>query len=241
MFKIPFKFILQRLLGIENYLFLFSIFTINRLRLRFYNKEFLYFLKMIPEDGNVLDLGSNIGFMSVPLAKKASRGKVFSFEPMPQNIKTLRRICAYYKISNIEIFETALGDHNGELTMVLPVFYNVKFHGFSHVVEKESDKAKGDLFTVRVQRLDDIPSLQFIPKINAIKIDVENYEYQVLKGAETLLQHHKPVVYCELWDNEKRLLVINYLTARFGYRVKVFHNNKLVDFTSQSVSNFFFI
>jgi FkbM family methyltransferase len=241
MFKIPFKFILQKLLGIDNYLFLFSIFTINRLRLKFYNKEFLYFLKMIPEDGNVLDLGSNIGFMSVPLAKKASKGKVYSFEPIPGNTKILRRISTYYKLSNIEIFETALGDENGELTMVIPVIYNVKFHCFSHVVEKESDKVKGDLFAVRAQRLDDIPSLQGIPKINAVKIDVENYEHKVLKGAERLLKRHKPVLYCELWDNEQRILVINYLTGQLGYRVKVFQNNQLVDFTGQSVMNFFFV
>ena len=71
----------------DNYLFIFSIFTIWRLQLKFYNREFSYFLNMIPEDGQVLDLGSNIGFMTIPLAKKAFRGRVFSFEPIPQNIK----------------------------------------------------------------------------------------------------------------------------------------------------------
>jgi FkbM family methyltransferase len=241
MFKIPFKFILQKLLGFDNYLFIFSIFTINRLRLKFYNKEFLQFLKMIPEEGNVLDLGANIGFMSVPMARKISRGKVFSFEPIPQNIKTLKRIRSYYELSNIEIFETALGELNGELTMVMPVLYHVRFHGFSHVVESEADKSKGELFTVPVKRLDDIRELQILPKINAIKIDVENFEYHVLKGAESLLKRHKPIIYCELWENEKRLPTINWLTGHLGYRVKVFQNNQLVDFSNQSVINFFFV
>jgi FkbM family methyltransferase len=241
MFKILFKFVLQKLLGFNNYLFIFSIFSISRLRRNLYDKAFLYFLQMVPEDGIILDLGSNIGITVVPFANKVTRGKVFSFEPIPQNIKTLKRIIAHYHLSNIEVFETALGDEKGELTMVMPVVFDVRLQGLSHVVQRESDKEKGDLFPVRVQRLDDIHVLQALPKIHAIKIDVENFEYHVLKGASGLLNRHKPIIFCELWDNEKRSLTISYLKNNFGYQVKVFDNNHLVDFTGQTVSNFFFI
>jgi FkbM family methyltransferase len=241
MFKIPFKYILQKLLGFENYLFIFSIFSISRLRLHLHNKEFKHFLKMIPENGNVLDIGSNIGITAVPLAKRVSGGKVFCFEPIPQNIKTLKRIKTHYHLSNIEIFETALGERNGELTMIMPIIYNVKFQGLSHVVEKESGIKKGDLFPTQVQRLDDIRALQMLPKIDAVKIDVENFEYFVFKGATELLKQHHPVIFCELWDNEKRSVTMNFLTDNFGYHVKVYENNQLVDFTDQSVSDFFFV
>ena len=196
---------------------------------------------MIPEDGNILDIGSNIGITVVPLAERVTRGKVFCFEPIPQHIKTLKRITTYFHLTNIEIFETALGDQPGELTMVMPVMYRVKFQGFSHVAVTESDKEKGDLYRVPVQRLDNIPALQTLRKINAIKIDVENFEYPVLKGAEDLIMRHKPVIYCELWDDEKRLLTINYLKNKFGYRVKIFKKNQLVDFNGQPATNFFFV
>jgi hypothetical protein len=109
------------------------------------------------------------------------------------------------------------------------------------VVEKETSKTKGELFQVRVQRLDDIPSIQAIPKISALKIDVENYEYQVLKGAEEILKRHRPLIYCELWDDQKRIQTINYLTNSLGYRVMVFQHRQLVDFTGQSATNFFFV
>ena len=241
MFKIPFKYLLQKLLGFENFLFAFSVFTIYRMRLIFYNEEFRYFSGLIPEDGNILDIGSNIGITAVPLAKRVNRGKVYCFEPIPQHTKTLKKIAAHFHLSNIEIFGTALGDQNGELTMVMPVIYRVKFQGFSHVAETESDKKKGDLYRVPVLRLDDIPALQRLGKINAIKIDVENFEYPVFKGAENLIMRHKPVIYCELWDDEKRFLTINYLKNKFGYQVKVFKKNKLVDFNEQHASNFFFV
>jgi FkbM family methyltransferase len=241
MIKSSLKLVLQKLLGFDNYLFIFSIFTITRLRMNLHEKEFSHFLQLIPEDAYILDVGSNIGIMAVPLAKKASRGQVFSFEPMPQNLKALKRITKFYKLTNIKIFETALGEEKGELTMVMPVINDVKMQGLSHVVENEGDKENGIVFTVPVQRLDDFPDLQSLPKINAIKIDVENFEYHVLKGAHALLAKHKPIIYCELWDNEKRTLTMNYLKEHFGYQVKVFENNQLVDFIKQPVSNFFFV
>jgi FkbM family methyltransferase len=240
MLKNYFKLLLQKLLGFDNYLFIFSRFTIGRMRLGVHEKEFLHFLKMIPANGVVLDIGSNIGIMAVPLARKANDGKVFCFEPMPENIKALKRIISHFNLSNIEIFETALGEEAGSLTMVMPIVNHVKLQGYSHVVETKSDETTGEVFTVPVQLLDHIPALQNMSKIDAIKIDVENFEYHVLLGARDLLKRHKPVIYCELWNNEKRTLTMDLLKNDFGYRVMVLENNRVVEFTSQDVSNFFF-
>jgi len=241
MFKRTVKLFLQKILGFDNYLFLFSIFTINRLRWNWHEKEFLHFITMIPEDGQVLDIGSNIGIMAVPLAKRVSRGKVYSFEPMPENIKALRRITSFYNLDNIDIFETALGEEKGELKMVMPVIDHVKMQGLSHVVEGNSLDEKGNFFSVPVQKLDDIPQLQAIPVISAIKIDVENFEYYVLKGGHELLKRHKPIIYCELWDNEKRKLTLDYLRKEFAYQVKIFDKDRLVDYSGQPVTNFFLV
>jgi FkbM family methyltransferase len=241
MLKSKVKLLLQKILGFDNYLFLFSIFTIKRLRWNWHEKEFLHFITMIPEDGQVLDIGSNIGIMAVPLAKRVSKGKVYSFEPMPQNVKALRRISSYYRLTNIDIFETALGDEKGELKMVMPVIENVKMQGLSHVVDENGVDEQGDFFSVPVQKLDDIPQLQALPRINAIKIDVENFEYYVLKGGYELLRRHKPIIYCELWDNEKRKLTLDYLRQEFAYQVKIFEGDRLVDYSGQSVVNFFLV
>jgi FkbM family methyltransferase len=241
MLKIYLKFLLQKLLGFDNYLFVFSLFTINRHRLHFQDRDFYRFLHMIPENGNILDIGSNIGIMAVPIAKRVSSGRVFCFEPIPLHIKILKKVIRHYQLNNIEVFETALGEKNGELTMIMPEFYKVKFQGFSHVVEKETDKIKGEIFTVPSQRLDDIRAIQEIPKIDAIKIDVENFEYPVLLGAKDLLRRHKPLIYCELWDNEKRSLSINYLKNDLDYSALVFVDHKWVDYLGQQVSNFLFV
>ncbi|MFI5152535.1 MAG: FkbM family methyltransferase [Chitinophagales bacterium] len=235
------KLILQKLLGFDNYLFIFSIFTINRLQRNWHEKEFVQFMNMIPADGHVLDIGSNIGIMAVPLANRVKSGKVFSFEPMPQNIKALRRIVAHYRLKNIQIFEMALGEETGELKMIMPVINNVKMQGLSHVVDGEKNTEDGIYFSVPVQKLDNIEDLKAIPKIDAIKIDVENFEYYVLKGARELLGRHKPIIYCELWDNEKRKLTMDYLKNDFGYQAKVILDGCLIDYTDQPGSNFLFV
>ncbi len=69
------KFLLQKLLGFKNYLFVFGVFTVRRLHNNHHEQEFLYFLNKVPQDGVVLDIGANIGVMTTALAQKASRGK----------------------------------------------------------------------------------------------------------------------------------------------------------------------
>jgi len=242
MLKTTVKQILQKLLGFDNYLFIFSIFTIRRMRNNRHEEEFVHFMEMIPDKGAILDIGANIGIMTVTLAKKFRNAHVYSFEPMPQNLKAFKRIIQYFKLKNVTLFETALGEESGEITMVMPVLDNVKMQGLSHVVENNDNDPhnQGLTFKVPVQRLDQIPALMALPAIHAIKIDVENFEYPVLKGGRALLVKHKPVIYCELWKNERRDLTLNYL-RELGYQVKVYDGKSMVDFTNQDVTNFILV
>jgi hypothetical protein len=74
-----------------------------------------------------------------------------------------------------------------------------------------------------------------------MKIDVENYEYYVLKGAEMLVEKNKPVIYCELWENENRKKCFSFLN-NLGYSAFILHKKELVPFNDQKhhKHNFFF-
>jgi FkbM family methyltransferase len=233
---------LQKLLGYDNYLFWFSVFTIKRLHNNRHEREFLEFINMLPNEGAILDIGANIGVMTVAMAQKCPNARVFAFEPMPNNVKGIKRILAHYKLQNVKLFENALGDKAGSLEMVLPVIGNMKMQGLSHVVKPGDDSAwnKGEFFTVPVLRLDDMPELIALPKITAIKIDVENFEYFVFKGGENLLRKHKPKIYCELWQNEQRDNTLDFMRS-LGYTVNIFDGTRLVPFTNQNEVNFFLI
>lgn len=232
---------LQKLLGFENYLFLFAKTKISYLKGSAYEAEFFEFMNLIPA-GTILDIGANIGITAVPLAKKFRGENIHCFEPIPANNAALKRIIKHYKLTNVILHETALGDEAGTLKLVVPVIKGVRMQGLSHVyAEGQHDEWNtGDIYNIPVLRLDDIPALQAEKSITAIKIDVENFEYYVLKGARQLLQRHKPIIYCELWPNERRAMVIT-LLAETGYTAKVFEGKKLVNFTNQNETNFIFI
>jgi FkbM family methyltransferase len=233
------RYILQKVLGFNNYLFLFSVTTIKRLLNNQIEPEFRHFLTMIPDEGIILDIGANIGITTVPLGLRKINAKIYSFEPMPENVKALRRSVGYFKLQNVEVFETALGDTSGEVTMITPVINSVKMQGLSHIKSPENP-SNGSEINVQVQKLDDMPELSSAINISAIKIDVENFEYYVLKGAEKLLAKHKPIIYCELWKNEKRDLTIE-LLKNLGYDLKIYNNGNLIDPDQSDTINFFFL
>lgn len=232
----------QNLIGYKNYLFLFSLFTIRRIQTGRYEQDFIYFMGMIPAEGTILDIGANIGIMTASLARRFSNAKVFAFEPIPNNIEALEKVIKHYKLQNVTLFKTALGEEKGELKMILPVINNAKMQGLSHVVEYNNAGAteKGVQYTVPVLKLDDIAEITTASAITAIKIDVENFEYYVLKGGEGVLRKHMPLIYCELWNNDRSKLCMNYLTG-MGYRIAIFDGKQLIPFTEQPAINFFFI
>src|ERR1700743_129132 len=138
MFKSKIKLLLQNILGFDNYLFAFSVITIKKVHLKMHEQEFLHFLNLLPDDKLLLDLGANIGIMTVPLAKKASNGQVYSFEPMPQNIKALKRIIKHYKLTDVTVFEYALGAGSGTIKMLMPIINDVKMQGLCHMIDDDN-------------------------------------------------------------------------------------------------------
>jgi FkbM family methyltransferase len=199
------KYILHKILGFKNYLYIFSLFKIYTLKRDKNEKDFFQFLKLIPENTTILDIGANIGIMTVHLAS-IKGADVFSFEPMPNNITAFQRIVKYFKLDNVKLFKIALGNSEGEVEMVMPVISSVRMQGLSHVVhESIKENNEGQRFKVPLKKLDNLQDIITNPKrISAIKIDVENFEFFVLEGAKELIKRDKPVVYAELWDNENR-------------------------------------
>lgn len=238
------KYILHKLLGFKNYLFIFSLYKILTLRKDKNEKDFFAFLRLLPENTAVLDIGANIGIMTVHLGRTIKGATVYSFEPMPNNIDAFKRIIRYFKLENVKLFEVALGNTEGEVEMVMPVISNVKMQGLSHVVhESIPENNEGERFKVPLKMLDNIPELMFSEKrISGIKIDVENFEFFVLDGARKLIAKNKPVVYAELWENENREKCFE-LFKSLNYKTVVVVNHKAVEFNKDlhKTQNFIFL
>lgn len=238
------KTILQKLLGFETYLFWFALFIIKTLKRNKKEGDFIYFRDMVPDGNIILDIGANIGAMAVHLSRTHPNSTIYAFEPIPHNIKTLERILRHYKIKNVSIVKSALGNTSGEIEMVMPVQKKAKLQGLSHVVHDSiTDFNQGEKFKTPLTTLDNFVKENNISQvIAAIKLDVENFEFFVLKGATETIRKHRPIIYTELWQNENREKCFTFI-KEMQYSVKILHDNALVDFNPEvhTTQNFFFI
>lgn len=237
------KFVLQKILGFKNYLFIFALYIVATLKSNRKEGDFLHFLSLLPDNSTVLDIGANLGVMTVHIARRLPGSQIFSFEPVPDNLNALRRLVKFFKLKNVTVFETALGNYEGTAEIILPEYKHVKFQGLSHIEGIEGTEGdKGVKYSVPMHRLDDIPELHSpLKPVTGIKIDVENYEYNVLHGAKELLIKHKPIIYAELWENQNRTDCMKLLTD-IGYSIFVLNNGVLVKFeaSKHQTQNFFF-
>ncbi len=237
--------ILQRWLGFERYLFWFCRFKLATFRWESHRKEgdFKHFLSLLSPQDNVLDLGANIGIMTVQLAWACPKGRIVAVEPVPENFRTLQRIIQHFQLGNVVLKQLALGEENGTLTMKMPVMNGVRMQGLAYVNDQRIEGYMGDTdaYEVAVKRLDDMGLLRNFP-VNAIKIDVENYEQFVLKGGKMLLARDRPMIYCELWPNENRHAVFELLHS-LDYDAMVLEGKALQLFRPEvhTQHNFFFL
>ena len=232
--------ILQKVLGYDSYLWYFTLYKLRTLKYDKNENDFFHFLSLIKKNATTLDIGANLGLMSFHLAKNSKA--TYAFEPMPNNIKVVEKVKAKYKLNNLHLLTNALGNENKKIQLVLPEVDGVKKQGLSHVVDdKMTEFNDGSIFETDCFKLDDQKELNG-QTIDAIKIDVENFEYEVFLGADQLLKRDMPIVYCELWDNQNRQDCFKYMTS-LGYSTQVLRNNKLEEVQSNpsDIQNFFFI
>lgn len=227
------KALLQGILGYRRYLRVFASYKVNNLHKDKRENDFFAFLKLLPENGIVLDIGANLGFLAAHLARKVKSGQVIAFEPMPDNLHALEHVIRKFDLKNVKVESIALGDSDGEVEMVLPVTGSAKQQGLSHVVHKSiKEHNEGIRFKVPLKKLD---SLEYLftqdAKVTGIKMDVENFERFVLAGAEKLVEKHRPLIYLELWENENKNACFDFF-RKWNYEVTINDNGTHVAYDS---------
>jgi FkbM family methyltransferase len=233
------KYLLQRILGFNTYLKVFSRFKIATLKKDKNEKDFFVFLKLLQDPKHILDLGANIGVMSVHLAECFPDATIHAVEPLKTNMDVLKYSLEKSKVGNVKTYQTALGDYICKLQMVLPKDGETLLHGLSHVVHDSiKEWNEGDFFEVPCTTVDVLFGQL---DVQGIKIDVENFEFFVLKGAELLLKRCKPIVYAELWDNENRQKCFSFM-KELGYEVFCVVNDRLTKYNAViDTQNFMFL
>lgn len=143
--------------------------------------------------GTFLDVGANVGhYTTLAASLVGSKGRVVAFEPSPYAYSRLNSVIRDNHITQANVFQCAAGDQDGQLDLYLPS--DDYLHSPS-LVQRDGSYVP---VKVEVRRLDSHPSLAPPMEIDLMKVDVEGFEPNVLRGMHGHLQAgHVKYLMCE--------------------------------------------
>ncbi len=186
----------------------------------------------------VLDIGSHIGVHTVTMSRKAgSEGAVIAFEPNSKFYMELLNTLRINKCNNVLPICKALSNAAGQALL------STDFHPCPQIVRSDdicslayqtNKNMTGEL--VEMMTLDSLN----LKNLSLIKMDVENYEYFILSGAEKTIKKNRPVIIFECWigadyKNSKPKQKANFdrvisLIESYGYDIHVIYCNDFIAF-----------
>jgi FkbM family methyltransferase len=156
-------------------------------------------LSYLRPGGVALDVGANIGMLSVPIAidARAKGARLIAFEAVPSNVEWLRE--------NLElngcmawttIMPIGLSDRPGETEIVLADDFRTGAKIGNAVIADRDFWPQFQRLTIKLDTLDRIwPTIG--ERIDIIKLDIEGHEHRFLKGARDVLEAHRPAILIE--------------------------------------------
>lgn len=146
-------------------------------------------------EGDVLfDVGGNIGFYACFAANSLNDGRVISFEPLPPNVKQLKRNLRHNDAEKCEVREIALSNDRDTVEFTVPASRDA---GYATGTINPGDEGSG--YEVETRRGDQMVNDGELPQPSVVKIDVEGSEPLVLDGMrETLASPECRLLYCEI-------------------------------------------
>jgi FkbM family methyltransferase len=190
------------------------------------------YLKRHLKPGDImLDVGANVGYISAVAASHVgASGEVHGFEPLSECFTRLGRLRELNPGLRLIFNNVALGDAEGSL----PIAYNPERD--SRNASLVPGKHFAETRQVPVRRLDEYikANISSPERIRVIKIDVEGFEYLVLRGLSSFFSSTsvRPLIVCEVkpWELPKLGATLDdfdrYMSG-FGYRAyRIMHQDK---------------
>jgi FkbM family methyltransferase len=151
-----------------------------------------------------VDVGANVGFFVVTLARAQRFMKNLRFYAFEPNPDTCSRLRANVVNLDVEIVEAALSDRTGHVDFV----EGAVSHVFTAANHAQSYHLRQNTITVPCLRLDEFP---ISGDSIILKIDVEGQELEVLRGCEGLFRAGRiKVVYLDGYDSAE---VVDFLSS----------------------------
>jgi len=175
----------------------------------------LNIIKNISDKNKVsLDIGANLGLFTYFMSRSSK--KVYAFEPNPYPLKHLK----YVVDRNVEIVPIAIGNKDGIEKLRIPKTRKGWTSNGASIAK--IDIREGIEYSVEIRKIDTLN----IQNIGLIKIDVEGFELDVLKGAINTIKNQKPnlIIENEIVHNQNPDEIFQFMSD-IGYKIFYVNNN----------------
>lgn len=192
-------------------------------------------------DALYLDIGANRGQSTEAILMKTRSGAIQQFEPNPLLCEKLTSLYGGNARINTNAF--GLGDAVSEQPLFVPFYKNWMYDGLASFEAAHAGSwLKGRVYfykdehltlretKCRIRRLDEFGFKPFF-----MKLDIQGYEYNALKGGEKTLKENEPVL---LIESPPEAEIVQYLKG-FGYEMYAFREGRFVRGAAGSHNTFF--
>jgi len=163
-----------------------------------YEEEINKLIRISLKDGeNALDIGGNIGLQSIRMSQAVGKtGKVLAFEPLGYLREKFIKNIGLNKTANVTLLPFALSDEESEADFI------VDKKSWNQGTFSLSNKMQGDdKERVTIKIGDGISEIQSLASLSLIKIDVEGFEFQVIRGLLKTIERLGPRIIFEYDEN----------------------------------------
>lgn len=203
---------------------------------RYPEYEEMKFLEEVIKPKDVcVDVGANVGAVTVLMAHQASKGKIFSFEPTPSLVPKINENVVINNFENrVEVIEKAVANKNGKLSFALTSESEV-----NHISTERDEHST----TVTSTSLDSFLKRKQVKDLDILKVDVEGAELSVFQGAKKSLKDKRvSIIVFEVNKNiedfgSTKQELLQYL-ERFGYSLYQINSKGLEVHLEKVKSNF---
>ena len=171
--------------------------------------------QLLTDNENIIEVGSNIGTHTIPLAKQVSNGGfVYAIEPQHQNHKLLLDNIKNNELKNVKVLKIAISSKEGEAYMNTFDENIANNYGDSRIFSSNFNNAE----TVPVKTLDQLfyDNIKETKSIKLIKCDAQGQELNIILGSKKIIDHYKPFLYLENDDINTSKSLIE-IIKKMGY------------------------
>lgn len=180
-------------------------------------------LKLLPAEvlallkgKDFMDIGAFVGDSALIL-NEYEPDDIHCFEPSSTNYELLKKTIEMNHLSNIKIYNIGLGDKECEID------FNDNFNSASFHIETSINQ---NLKKMKISTVDEVCRYNDL-NLGLIKLDVEGYELECIKGALESIKKHRPVLLISVYHHPKDFFEIKPLleSLNLGYKFMIRKTN----------------